>query len=559
MFDVTTGQQVLTSTFIGLNHPVKVHLPKADTGTDWRTSGFFDEAGWWTGTQGVGYDHTPDYDPYIGFNLESEERQMNGVTQSCYIRMKFTATAAQIAPLTFLKMRVRCDDGMAAWLNGTKLPVSIMEPANLTWNSGATSNTPDTTALLFTEFLIPNPQALLREGGNLLAIHGLNYLLTSTDFLIQVELLGGYVPVDAPEVAPQAMVWSGPQTIPQTTHIFARTWDPAGPFNPWPYTGAGSGQTPVGSHWSAPLRLSLLSGTVPAGAANLTVVEIMYHPGPLTAAERAAGFTDRDEFEYLVLQNTGSGTVDLTGIHFTSGIEFVMPLGPQCVLAPGARGILARNRTAVAMRLAPGLNVIGEYRDKLSNAGETLRLLAANGNVIFEVPWDNSPAWPQEADGAGYSLVRRGMAWSPANAAGWRRSLDPNGEAHSPEPLSFAAWQAVYFPAGGDTAPGADPDLDGMSNAVEYVAATDPGSSQDAAPPVVREISGAGTTCMELSLRRRPGTAQWLLENSPDLVSWTSVAGPPALSSNADGSETATWCLPQTKGRACYRARAVIP
>ena len=366
--------------------------------------------------------------------------------------------------------------------------------------------------------------------------------------------------LDAPEAAPQALVWTGPQTITQTTHLFARTCDPAGPFTPWPYTGAGSGQTPVGSHWSAPLRLSLLSGTVPASAANLTVVEIMYHPGPLTAAERAAGYTDRDEFEYLVLRNMGSIPVDLTDIQFTSGIEFVMPLGPHCVLAPGARAILARNRAAVAMRMAPGISVVGEYKDKLSNAGETLRLLAANGAVIFEVPWDNTPAWPREADGAGYSLVHRGPAWVPSDPAGWRRSLDPNGEAHSPAPLSFAAWQAVYFPTGGDASPDADPDLDGMSNAVEYFSATDPGSSRDAAAPIARTVPGAGGgPSTELTLRRRPGTAPWLLETSADLVSWSRVAAAPGISPNADGSETATWCLPLSENRACYRARAVIP
>ena len=138
--------------------------------------------------------------------------------------------------------------------------------------------------------------------------------------------------------------------------------------------------------------------------------------------------------------------------------------------------------------------------------------------------------------------------------------LDPNGEAQSPAPLSFAAWQAVYFPTGGDASPDADPDLDGMSNAVEYFSATDPGSSRDAAAPIARTVPGAGGgPSTELTLRRRPGTAPWLLETSADLVSWSRVAAAPGISPNADGSETATWCLPLTEHRACYRARAVIP
>ena len=562
LFDDTTGQQFITDTFIGLTHPVRVHLPVADGGTAWRSGNTFDDSAWWSGTQGVGYDDNPDYNPYISFNLESPppERRMKGVSQACYLRLKFNATAAQIAPLTFLKMRVRCDDGMAVWLNGTKLPVSINEPATLLWNSGATTNTSDSIAVTFREFLIPNPAALLRPGENVLAIHALNYLLTSSDFLLQLELLGGYIPADGPEIAPQAIAWTGALPVAQTTHLVARTYDPAGPFNPWPYTGAGSAQTPVGSHWSAPLHLSLLVNTVPASAANLTVAEIMYHPAAMEPADKAAGIEDRDDFEFLVLKNTSAQSVDLTGIHFTSGVEFTMPLGPKCVLAPGARGILVRDPATFARRAMPGLNVIGTYKDKLSNAGETLTLNAAGGSVIFSCTWDDSAAWPPRADGAGHSLVRCNFAADPSAPAAWRLSLDPHGEPHAPAALSFAHWQSLYFPnAGPDAAPDADPDLDGLSNAVEYQAATDPGSSQDATAPLARTISQPGETCLEISLRRRPGTPPWQLESSADLASWQPAGITPVVSPNPDGTETAVWCLPRASVRACYRARAVLP
>jgi hypothetical protein len=561
LFDTTTGQQVLTDTFVSLTHPVKVHLPVADSGTGWRDGGFFDDSAWWSGTQGVGYDDVADYDPYIGFNLESPppERRMKGVTQSCYLRYKFTATAQQIAPLTFLKMRVRCDDGLVAWLNGTKLPFSIKEPATLQWNSGATSNTTDSTAVQLTEFIIPNPRAMLRDGENVLAIQGLNYLTSSSDFLIQIELQGGYVPPDGPEISPQATAFDEPLTVTQTTHLVARTYDPAGPFNPWPYTGAGSGQTPVGSHWSAPLHLSLLVGTVPASAANLTLTEIMYHPAKLSAAEKAAGFTDREDFEYLVLRNTSPQHVDLTGIRFTTGIEFTMPLGPKCVLAPGQSGVIARNAAALAHRSVPGLKVLGEYRDKLSNAGETLTLLAANGDIIFSATWDDGPGWPQSADGDGYSLVHSGPGGELSLPSTWRRSVDLHGESHAPAALGFNAWQALYFPAGGSlSGPDDDADGDGLSNAAEYAAATHPGAAGDAAPPVMQTFQGSGRECLRISLRHRPGSPPWLLECSTDFADWQPVGNVPVLSPNDDGTETSTWHMTRGKARACYRARAVL-
>lgn len=558
LFDDTTGQQVISSTFIGAAHPVRVLLPASDIGTDWRSGNAFDDSAWWTGVQGVGYDEEPDYNPYIGFNLEAPpaERRMRYVTQSCYIRIGFTATAAQIVPLTFLKLRVRCDDGMAAWLNGTKLPVSINEPSPLLWNSGATTNVSDSTAVQWREFTLAAPQQLLRDGENVLAIHGLNRQLSSSDFLIQVELTGGYVPPDGPEISPAAIAWNGTLPVTQTTHFIARTYDPAGPFNPWPYTGNGSGQTPVGSHWSAPLRLSVLVDTVPASAANLTLAEIMYHPAPLTAADRAAGFDDRDDFEYLVLHNTSAQPVDLTGICFTGGIDFTMPLGPLCVLAPGARAVLVRDPAAFARRAVPGLNVIGKYKDKLSNAGETLTLQAADGSVILSLTWDDGDSWPPRADGRGHSLVRRDNGADPSLPGAWRDSLDLHGEAHAPEVMSFAHWQSIHFPAGGaDAAPEADPDLDGLSNAVEFHAVTDPESALDSAAPLTRAVHCGGESCTEISLRHRPGAPPWLLESSVDFTAWNASGVVPATAPNPDGSETVTWILPRTAPRTAYRAR----
>jgi hypothetical protein len=558
LFDDTTGQQLVTETFISSSHPVRVILPTSDIGTAWRSGNPFNDAAWWTGTQGVGYDEDPDYDAFIGLNLESPpaERRMRHVTQSCYIRMKFDAVATQIAPLEFLKLRVRCDDGMAVWLNGTKLPVSINEPANLVWNSGATTTTSDSAAKQWRDFTLPSPQQLLRTGENILAIHGLNRQLTSSDFLIQVELVGGYVPPDGPEISPTAIPWTGNLPMKQTTHLIARTYDPAGPFQPWPYAGDGSGQTPVGSHWSAPLKLSLLVGTVPAGTKNLTVAEIMYHPAALTAGEKAAGFNDRDDFEYLVLRNPSPQSVDLTGIHFTSGIDFKMPLGPKSVLAPGGRAILVRDPAAFALRALPGLNVIGKYKDKLSNAGETLTLNAADGSVIFSATWDDDASWPPRADGRGHSLVRRENGADPSQPAAWRDSLDLHGEAYAPGVMAFAHWQAIHFPNGGpDAAPESDPDLDGLSNAVEFHAVTSPLSPQDAASPVARRVTSAGQSCTEITLRHRRGAPLWLLESSADLSSWQSAGVAPDISPNSDGTETFTWCLPRTDARTCYRAR----
>lgn len=557
-FDETTGQQIVTDTFITADHPVRVHLPVADIGTAWRDGSAFDDSSWWSGRQGVGFDDGSDFTSFIRFNMAPPpaERRMKGVMQSCYLRCHFDATAAQIARLTFLKLRVRCDDGMVAWLNGAKLPASINAPDPLEWNSGATTNVADAVAAQFTDFDISNPAGILKPGANVLAIHGLNRLLTSTDFLIQVELVGGYVPADAPEQAPGAKTYTGPLPVTETIHLVARTYDPAGPFDPFPYAGQGAGQTPVGSHWSAPLRLSLLRNTVPAAAGNLAVVEIMYHPARLSEAEIAAGFNDREEFEYIVLQNIGTDPVDLTGTRFISGISFTMGRGPLSILAPGARGILARNRAALLFRSGPGLSIIGEYRDKLSNAGEVLTMLTATGDPALEVPWDDGEEWPPDADGPGYSLVRIDPAAPGSSPSSWRRSLDPFGELGLPAPLTPDRWRTLHFPNGGPAAAwDADPDSDGICNSLEYALATHPLIPGSPVVPVLRLIPAPdGTPVHEVTLPvRPPGPQSWMLECCTGDVSWQPVGTAQSPAINPDGTLSLKWTVPP-RDRALYRA-----
>jgi hypothetical protein len=54
----------------------------------------------------------------------------------------------------------------------------------LNWKSGAPQNRPDSTATSPVEFSIPNVKNVLVKGQTMLAIHGLNNLVTSSDLLI---------------------------------------------------------------------------------------------------------------------------------------------------------------------------------------------------------------------------------------------------------------------------------------------------------------------------------------------------------------------------------------
>jgi hypothetical protein len=164
-------------------------VPTADIGQAWRTDLAFNDRNWMSGTGspgGVGYEARSGYQDLISLDLEA---QMYGQNTSCYIRIPFTADAGELSRLTDLTLRMKCDDGFIAYLNGVQVARSNFSgtPA---WNSNADASTSDSLAVVFDDIDISDSLGSLRPGDNLLAIHGLNTSLTSSDMLIGVRLDG---------------------------------------------------------------------------------------------------------------------------------------------------------------------------------------------------------------------------------------------------------------------------------------------------------------------------------------------------------------------------------
>lgn len=168
----------------------RVLVPTSDIGQAWRSNLRFDDSGWMTATGGpggVGYERGSGYQNLIGLDLEP---QMYGQNTSCYIRIPFTFDAAALAGLTELTLRVRYDDGFIAYLNGVQVAQGGNFSGMPAWNSRTASSTSDSSAVLFEDFDISGFLVNLNVGENLLAIHGLNASLTSSDMLISVRLDG---------------------------------------------------------------------------------------------------------------------------------------------------------------------------------------------------------------------------------------------------------------------------------------------------------------------------------------------------------------------------------
>ena len=116
-------------------------------------------------------------DPLIATSMDTA---MFGVSPGAYFRLPFTV--ADAAAVGTLELEMAWDDGFAAWLNGMPL-AARRAPAVLSATSTATA------AGSALESIALNA-AGLQNGGNVLAIHGLNVTANDADFLARARLTG---------------------------------------------------------------------------------------------------------------------------------------------------------------------------------------------------------------------------------------------------------------------------------------------------------------------------------------------------------------------------------
>ena len=148
-----------------------------------------------------------------------------------------------------------------------------------------------------------------------------------------------------------------------------------------------------------------------SAAPSVVVSEIAYNP--------AAG----QDAEFVELTNVSAESVDLSGWTL-EGLGTT--LQPGTVLLPGGRLVLVANDVVFRVTYPQaGVLVAGQYAGRLSDAGQTLRLLAG-ARVVDEVTYSAQAPWPAAANGAGPSLelLDPGLdnalpeSWTAVNAGG---------------------------------------------------------------------------------------------------------------------------------------------
>jgi VCBS repeat-containing protein len=142
---------------------------------------------------------------------------------------------------------------------------------------------------------------------------------------------------------------------------------------------------------------------------DIVINEIMFRPG--------GGYPEITNREFIELYNRGTSAIDLSGWRIDSGVSFTFPQGRT--MNAGSYLVVAANVAAFQAAYPSVTNVIGGWTGTLSNSGETLSLIDADGESLDSVHYAAEGDWAQRVRETGFN----GWDWSSlANGGG--RSLE---------------------------------------------------------------------------------------------------------------------------------------
>ena len=178
---------------VDASNSAQILVPTLENGGDqlgdqWKQTAYNPSDDWETGLAGIGFENTSsDFVDLINHDV----LPMRTVNASAFIRIPFEVDD----PTSFdrLKLQMNFDDGFVAYLNGVEV-VAANQPETVDWNSNATASRRNTDVVNAETYDLSDALPLLQDGANVLAIHGLNFSATSSDFLIVPELFAETFP-----------------------------------------------------------------------------------------------------------------------------------------------------------------------------------------------------------------------------------------------------------------------------------------------------------------------------------------------------------------------------
>jgi hypothetical protein len=352
----------------------------------WREVDFIDSI-WSTGQAPIHYDAES---VYVGNTALNDMRY----TYTCiFMRQKFVV--ADVSQIATLQLQSYCDDGFVAWINSTRVHTHNFSSTNYAYTNVA--------SLLATEPLawftatLTNPAAYLVTGTNVLAIQAFNRPITSSDFIINVELASSTPDTRAPTVA---AVTPTPGTVGSLTQISVTFSEPV--------TGVSAAD--------------LLVNTVPAvnvtGGGSVFTFQVDQPPyGPVAITwDPGAAITDFA---------TPPNAFNPVGPGATWQYQLVDTIAPTVVALSPAPGVTVRQLSQVSVTFSEPVVGVNAADLLLNGAQATSVVGALAGPYVFEF----APASAGQVTlswATGHNL--RDEA-SPANAfagGSWTVFVDPN-------------------------------------------------------------------------------------------------------------------------------------
>src|SRR5688500_15310508 len=139
----------------------------------------------------------------------------------------------------------------------------------------------------------------------------------------------------------------------------------------------------------------------------------MYHP-----------LTNEAQLEWVELQNQHGVDIDMSRWSLDGGVDFRFPEGT--IIRAGGYIVVASS-PATIMAATGITNVLGPFGNRLSNAGERLRLRNNDGRIIDQVTYGVEGDWPVAPDGTGASLAKLRANVRGAESKNWSASARNGG------------------------------------------------------------------------------------------------------------------------------------
>ena len=182
-----------------------------------------------------------------------------------------------------------------------------------------------------------------------------------------------------------------------------------------------------GDRWSALAEVKFIDPL--QDYSKLKVTELHYHPkDSLVDTLIVSG----KSFEFVELKNTGDKTINLSGLNFTSSIDYQFP-GNE-VLPPHQFYVIASKPKWFWERhfMVPN----GNFGKNLSNSGEQVTLSDSIGNPVIDFLYSGLNPWAPEPDGQGPSLsaALKLPTGNPADFNYWMASSVYDGTPFADDP-----------------------------------------------------------------------------------------------------------------------------